>query len=309
MNINHLAIFYAVAEEGNLTRAAERMHISQPAVSKQLRELERSVGMALFHRLSKGVRLTEAGELLFGYSRQIFALQEEAQNALQELRVLERGSLRVGASTTVGTYLLPEICARFRQQYPRVEMQLEIDNTRAIQQHLLRGDIDLALTEGVDESSDFSCEAFYNDEIVPIAPPHHPLTCPRNLSLEELSRYPMILREGGSGTREVIEQAHRERGLEVQVLMTLGNPEAIKRAVAAGIGLAWMSRLAIENEVRDGRFKVLCGDELTLPRPLHRLRIAGRYEGRAAREFFRLLRQSVDEVAETEKEVRAEAQS
>jgi DNA-binding transcriptional LysR family regulator len=111
----------------------------------------------------------------------------------------------------------------------------------------------------------------------------------------------MILREEGSGTREVIERAHAERGLRVEVLMTLGNPEAIKRAVAAGIGLAWMSRLAIEHEVRDGRFKVLQGDELTIMRPLHRLRIPGRYEGRAVREFLRLLRQSVDEVAETEK--------
>ena len=294
MNINHLAVFHAVAEEGSLTRAAERLYISQPAVSKSLRELERSLGMALFHRLSTGVRLTEAGELLLGFSQQIFALDKEAENALHELRALERGRLHVGASTTIGTYLLPEICARFQQIYPRVELQLEIDNTRAIHEHLRKNEVDLALPEGVDESPESTREAFLMDEIVPIAPPLHPLTCPRQLTLEELCTHPMILREEGSGTREVIEATLRERGVEPIVLMSLGNTEAIKRAVAAGIGLAWVSRLTIENEVRSGTLKVLCGPDLIIQRPLHRLRVPGRYESRAAREFVRLLRQSVE---------------
>ncbi|MDF2441609.1 MAG: hypothetical protein JWN98_2593 [Abditibacteriota bacterium] len=294
MNINHLAVFHAVAEESSLTRAAEKLHISQPAVSKSLRELERSLGMALFHRLSTGVRLTEAGELLLGFSHQIFELDREAENALHELRALERGRLHVGASTTIGTYLLPEICARFQRIYPRVELQLEIDNTRAIHDHLRKSEIDLALTEGVDEANEFTRDVFLMDEIVPIAPPLHPLTCPRHLSLAEVCAHPMILREEGSGTREVVQAALQSRGLEPTILMSLGNTEAIKRAVAAGIGLAWVSRLTIENEVRSGTLKVLCGPELVLQRPLHRLRVPGRYESRAAREFVRLLRQSVE---------------
>jgi DNA-binding transcriptional LysR family regulator len=144
MNIHQLAVFHAVAEQGSLTRAAALLFISQPAVSKQLRELERSLGMALFHRLSTGVRLTEAGELLLGYSRQIFALEHEAESALRELHNLERGRLRIGASTTIGTYILPPACARFGRQYPKVELALDIDNSRAIVERLRAGRVDLA---------------------------------------------------------------------------------------------------------------------------------------------------------------------
>src|SRR5689334_3520995 len=121
MNINHLAIFHAVAEEGSVSRGASRLHISQPAVSKQLRGLERSLGVALFHRLSKGVQLTEAGALLAGYARNLFTLEREAENALAELRSLERGRLTIGASTTIGNYLLPTVCAAFREAHPGIE--------------------------------------------------------------------------------------------------------------------------------------------------------------------------------------------
>jgi DNA-binding transcriptional LysR family regulator len=147
MNINHLAIFHAVAEEGSLTRAAERLHVSQPAVSKQLRELEKSVGMALFHRLSKGVRLTEAGELLAGYARNLFAIEAEAEHALGELRGLERGRLTVGSSTTIGMYLLPQVLAHFHRQFPRIELHLEIANAEQIRQRLTDNTLDLALSE------------------------------------------------------------------------------------------------------------------------------------------------------------------
>jgi DNA-binding transcriptional LysR family regulator len=291
MNINHLAIFHAVAEEGNLTRAAERLHVSQPAVSKQLRELEKNLGMALFHRLSKGVRLTEGGELLAGYARDIFALEAEAEHALSELRGLERGRLTVGASTTIGTYLLPPVFARFQQSYPRIELNLEIANTEEIQRRLLDDSIDLALSEGHVHAPDLQAEVVAWDEIVAIAPPDHPLSNALKVTAQMLYEYSFVAREMGSGTRAVTEVALQEKGIVLQPAMSLGSSEAVKRAVVTGAGWALLSRLAIELELQTGALVIVPIEDLAIQRPLHRLRQRGKYESRAAREFVRMLRQ------------------
>lgn len=295
MNINHLAVFHAVAEEGSVTRAAERLCISQPAVSKQLRELEKTLSVALFHRLSKGVQLTDAGELLVGYSRQLFALEAEAERALRELRALERGRLRVGASTTVGVYLLPEICAQFSAQYPRIELQLEIANTQTIEQLWRANKVDVALVEGSLASNDAMAEVFLLDEMVAIASPQHSLLQETPITAARLCREPFVLREVGSGTRAVVEQVLTTQGLAAQSVMSLGSTEAIKRAVAAGTGVAIVSRLAIGLELSAGKLAVVPVVDLSITRPLHRLRLRGKYEGRAAREFVRLLRRSMAE--------------
>ena len=279
-----------------MTRAAERLHISQPAVSKQLRELERSLGMALFHRLSKGVRLTEAGELLAGYARRLFDLEAEAERALAELRGLERGRLRVGASTTIGIYLLPEVFAAFQQQYPGVELQLEIANTREIQRRMLDNELDLGLTEGVVEGEEFEVEIFLRDAIVAIVPPSHALLKSAPVTAETLCREPMVAREAGSGTRSVVERALADRGLTACPAMALGSTEAIKRAVAAGVGVALVSRLALGLELEVGKLSMLPVVDLEIYRPLHRLKLRGKYEGRAVREFLRLLRQSASRI-------------
>src|SRR5580700_2167879 len=139
MNLNHLAIFHAVAETRGISLGAERLHISQPAVSKQIQELERSLGTKLFDRIPRGVRLTESGELLAGHARRLFALEAEAETALGELRGLERGRLAVGASLTIGVYLLPDVLAKFHQRYPGIELAVDIANTDEVQTRLLDG--------------------------------------------------------------------------------------------------------------------------------------------------------------------------
>jgi DNA-binding transcriptional LysR family regulator len=156
------------------------LHISQPAVSKQLREFEKSLGVALFHRLSTGVRLTEAVNYCRNMRRASFVLEVEAEQALEELRVLERGRLIVGASSTIGTYLLPEVCAQFQQRYPKIELHLEINNTEDVQRRLLDNKIDLALTEGLVNYPEIEADAFYWDEVVAVAAPFHPC-CERAL--------------------------------------------------------------------------------------------------------------------------------
>lgn len=289
MNYNHLMIFLAVAEEGSVSRGAGRLCISQPAVSKQLAVLEASLRARLFDRLPKGVRLTDAGELLLGYARRLSALEREAEQAMGELQGLARGTLTVGASLTVGAYLMPELLAEYSRRHPHIALTLEIANTEVIQRMLLDGRLDLALTEGFADDPDLDAAVFAHDELAAIAPSGHPLLAEAPIPAARLLGEPLILREPGSGTRAVLERALAERGLSVRPLMSLGSTEAIKRAVAAGAGLAVVSRLALGLELETGRLALLPLSDLALRRPLHRLARRGAYESRAAKAFLKLL--------------------
>ncbi|MES2462682.1 MAG: LysR family transcriptional regulator, partial [Armatimonadota bacterium] len=164
MNLNHLNLFYAVAEEGSVSKGAERLHISQPAVSKQLAEFERALGTPLFDRLPKGVRLTEAGRLLHDAARRLFAVEAAAERELRELRGLERGRLAIGASTSIGAYLLPPALAAFHRAHPNVTIHMEVGNTETIQKGLEDGRIDLGFTEGFIHSDALSATVFHEDE-------------------------------------------------------------------------------------------------------------------------------------------------
>lgn len=289
LNRNHLALFHAVAEEGSFSRGAERLFVSQPAVSKQIAELEASLKTRLFDRLPKGVRLTEAGEVLAGYARRMATLEEETERALAELQGLERGRLVVGASLTIGAYVLPEVFGAFRRRYPGIELHLEIANTETIQRLLIEGALDIGLTEGFVEAPELEAQVFWEDELVAIAPPDHPLLREAPVTAARLCREPLVLREVGSGTRAVVERALAERGLAARAVMSLGSTEAIKGAVAAGVGLAVVSRLTLSLELETGRLAAVPLSDLTLRRPLHRLRGRGRHESQAARAFHALL--------------------
>ena len=289
MNYNHLMIFLAVAEEGSVSRGADRLCISQPAVSKQIAVLEASLRAKLFDRRPKGVRLTDAGELLLGYARRLSSLEREAEQAMSELQGLARGTLTVGASLTVGAYLMPELLADYSRRYPHIALTLEIANTEVIQGMLRDGRLDLALTEGFADDPDLDAAVFAHDELVAIAPPGHPLLVQAPIPAARLLEEPLILREPGSGTRAVLERALAERGLTVQPRMSLGSTEAVKRAVAAGAGLAVVSRLALSLELETGRLALLPLSDLTLRRPLHRLARRGAHESRAARAFREML--------------------
>jgi len=289
MNYNHLMIFLAVAEEGSVSRGAGRLFISQPAVSKQIAVLEASLKAKLFDRLPKGVRLTDAGHLLLGYARRLSALEREAEQAMAELQGLMRGTLTIGASLTVGAYLMSDLLADYSRCFPHIALTLEIANTGNVQRMLREGKLDLALTEGFADDPDLDAAVFAHDELVAIAPPGHPLLAEAPVTAARLLGEPLILREPGSGTRAVLERALAALGLSVTPLMSLGSTEAIKRAVAAGAGLAVVSRLALNLELETGRLAVLPLSDLSLRRPLHRLTRHGAYESRAAQAFREMI--------------------
>jgi len=268
MNLNHLAIFHAVAEEGNISRAAERLMISQPAVSKQLRLLERSLSATLFDREPRGVRLTEAGRLLATYAARIFALEAEAQRALGELSGLQRGRLAIGASTTIGVYLLPELFVQFRKRFPAIDVTLEVASSRTVQQRLVDRAIDIGFTEMPIDEDSLEAKCFMSDQLVAIVPPRHRLLRARRVTAEAFCREPFVVRATGSETRSFVERALLERGLSFQPVMSLGSTEAIKRAVAAGIGVAIVSGLSIGLELRAKTLRTLSIAGLNLSRPL-----------------------------------------
>ena len=289
MNLNHLAVFHAVAQTGSMTLGAQRLDISQPAVSKQVQELESALGVHLFDRIGRRVHLSQAGEILADYALRLFAVAREAEEAMADVRGAGRGRLVIGASTTIGTYLLPGVLADFRRRHPHIELLVRVENTEQIHRRLLGRELDLGLTEGVIEEEELDAEVFYQDELVMIAPPGHRLVGQRRVPLSAVREEAFVLREPGSGTREVEKRAFARLRLPVREIMALGSTEAIKRVVAEGVGLAIVSRLAVDAECAVGRLAVLPVAGLRIRRPLHMVRRKGRRDGPALQAFCAVL--------------------
>lgn len=291
LNLNQLRIFRAVSETNSITAAAQALKISQPAVSKQLAELEKSIGVALFDRRPRGVRLTAAGEVLSHHARRLFREEEAAEAAVRALLGLDAGRLAIGASTTIGNYIVPPLFGELRDAHPHVALQLEIGNTARIQHALSEGGLDLGLTEGFVTSEGLHVEVFARDEMVLIVSPEHALARGTSgLDDEQVARLPLIMRERGSGTREVVEDALARRGIQIEPVMTLGSTEAIKSAVMSGLGAAFVSRLTLQLELESGHLVALEVHGPSIRRELHVLSSEGKQPSPAAREFLRLLR-------------------
>lgn len=289
LNLHHLRVFARVAELGGFTRAAESLHLSQPAVSKAVRELERQAGVPLLERAGRATRLTAAGEALSARARELFSVEQSAEEELRALRGLDGGVLRVGASTTVATYLLFPYLARFRKANPRVALRVSSANTRDIARALLERRLDIALVEGPVRHQQIEVVPWREDELVVIVPPAHRLATRRGIQLRELSGEALIVREPGSGTRNVATRALATHDVAPQVTLQLGSTEAIKQAVAAGLGVAFVSRFAVDDQVRLGRIAAVRVREAALGRMLTELRLRGRAPGPGAVAFRKLL--------------------
>jgi DNA-binding transcriptional LysR family regulator len=291
MNRNHLALFHAVAKARSISRGAEAIRVSQPAVSKQIGELEEALGVRLLDRLPRGCELTEAGRILADYAHRWCSLEQDAERAIEEYRGLKRGRLTVGASLTIGGYLLPGVLAEFHRRYPDIELKIEVANTESIQRSLLGGIFEVGLTEGPIESVELDSTVFFQDKLVVIAPAGHALLKKKTaVTVREICREPFILREEGSGTRAVVEQAFRRKGQKITPLLSLASPEAIKHAVAAGMGIAVVSRLIIDQELQAGSLGIIPLKDLAITRPLHRQCVRGRSQSPALLKFLEVLR-------------------
>jgi DNA-binding transcriptional LysR family regulator len=257
MTAHQLKVFREVARERSFSRAAKALFISQPSVSYQVGELERELQVELFAQFGRQIHLTQAGQILYQYAQEIGGLLDDALLAMQDLRGLERGVLRVGASTTSGIYVLPEILGAFKKAHPKLEVRLEIGNWQRVQARLLENELDLVVAGEPERQPRLAVEPLMPNELVVVASPQHPLAGRRAIALERLAPEAFIIREVGSGTRSTVERLLAERGLTIPVAMELGSNGAIKQAVAAGLGLAILSQEAITLELQVGRLVVL----------------------------------------------------
>lgn len=270
LNFHQLYIFFAVASHRSFSRAAESLNITQPAVSIQVQELEKFLGAALFHRRTRGLRITEVGETVFTYAQQIFSLSGKLLETLEEIHNLQTGRLALGASTTPGEYLLPMAVGRFRQSYPGISVELSIANTRTITQRILNQELDLGMvgrhpTAGADELGIID---YMDDEIVLVAAPTHPLALEEKLTAAQVAETGLILREPGSATRNTAEEAFSELGLTPSAALSLGSNEALKQAAMAGGGIAVISRMGVTAETRAGMLVILPVEDWNCHRPL-----------------------------------------
>lgn len=293
VNLHLLRFFVAVVEHGGFTRAAEALHVSQPAVSRGVRELEGQIGAPLLERVGREIALTIAGQRLIGHARALFASERAMAEEIAALKGLERGVLRIAASTTIAAYCLPDILGAYHARYPAVELHLTSANTQTVVQMLGDRAIDIAMVEGPVSEPGLISERWLADELVLIAPPAHPLAnrlAP--LTGADVAEATFILREHGSGTREVSLEALSRVEARPQHVLEISSGEAIVRMVAAGMGLAMVSRYVAANHLALGLVVPIRLEGLDARRFFQRLEIEGRQLSPAALAFNKALDQA-----------------
>lgn len=255
-----LKVFHAVAVHLNFSKAAEELYISQPAVTKNIKELEGELDVKLFNRSSSKVTLTDAGKIVFDYAKQVLDLNKRMAFDLCTLKQKYSGQLKLGASTTIGQYVLPPVLAKFHVKYADIKLTLLNDNTEKIEQSLLNNEIDFGIVEGSSKNNQIKYIPFIKDEIVAIAHTSQPLSEKDEIDLSELKSLPLVLREAGSGSLEVILEklkTHHIRLNDLNILMHLGSTESIKTYLANSNSLGLISINAVSKEIANGGFKVI----------------------------------------------------
>jgi DNA-binding transcriptional LysR family regulator len=252
-SLRQLEVFLAVARDQSVSRAAATLAMSQSAVSGSLAELERQFDVRLFDRVGKRLRLSELGHRVRASAEALLAGALEFERALADRTIA--GALRVGATLTIGNYVAVPLMARFMREHPDVTMTLAIANTEEIARRAANFEIDVGLVEGELHHADLEVVPWRSDELVVFAAPHHPLAKKRTLSDDDLRRAHWIVREPGSGTRQTFERALHDLLPELRIALALEHTEALKAAVAAGLGIGCISRIALEDSFERGTFK------------------------------------------------------
>lgn len=297
MNLQNLRVFLKVAELEHITRASEELGLSQPAVTKTIQSLEHEVGLELVERQGRRIALTHAGRMLQNYTRQLFALEREMEEALAMLRDVEGGEVTLAANTTTGVYLLPPIVARFRTRYPHVTLHIAILNSHEIVEQTLNWHLDFGLVEGNPSTLPIGLkvDVFAHDSLVLVVAPDHHWSKQRLLKPGMLRDHELVMREQGSGIREVIEYAMQQHDVLIQPLFTLTDNEAIKQMVMSGVGAAIVSALTVRREVEKGDLVQIPIQGVELRPQLSLVQRTDKQLSRAAQAFSTFLKPMVEE--------------
>src|SRR5213594_617834 len=280
MTLRQFEVFLAVAGERSFSRAAKKIHSSQPTLSEHVSELERELGKKLFFRRGREVTLTEAGRVF----------EEYAARAISALDGLGHGSVLVGASTTPGLYVMPRVIAAFRARYPGVELTLQIANSQIIEECVKERELDLGVVGGHTVGRGEEClAAGLLDELVLVVPSGHRWAKKRDIAADQLAKEPMLMREPGSATRTVTERALQRAGVKFQAAMELDHTEAIKQGVMAGLGVSLVSIYAVQGEIATRRLCALRLRGVRIQRHFHVIHHEARRVTASARAFMELM--------------------
>ena len=293
MLLEHLRFFYAVAENGSFTRAAQQLLLTQPAVSSQIRNLEERLGQKLIERQGKRVRLTEAGEILYTQSRKIFQQLREAESVLNDLKSLETGRLCLGTVDVISIYVLPMIFHEFHQLFPKVEISIEVDNSFTICSGVADGELDLGFVTLPVENRSLISVPIYNDVMRVIANIHHPLAGRDLVTLKDLTETNLIIYKQGSVTRRILEQVFESHGLELSPAMEIDRPEAMKKLVEVGLGVSIIPEMIIKQDLEEGALVALEMGDIRFERHLGLVCRRGQFFSPSTGAFLEILRKTL----------------
>jgi DNA-binding transcriptional LysR family regulator len=254
MDVRQLEMFRAVAEEGAFTRAADRLHVSQSAISRQIQLLEEELGTMLLHRTGRGVSLTAHGELLLATANRINREIQGVVSQISDTLALQRGLLSLGGGMTVSLYILPKLLKKFRSLYKNIDLRITTGEADFLLRLLRTGQVDLALLTLPIVAADLEVRPVLKEEMVVVTARNHALARTRTIESKSLRRYPFVLFESGSNTRKVLDEFFREEQIAAKVVMETENVEIIKAMVASGLGVTLLPYSAIAGELRTGRF-------------------------------------------------------
>jgi DNA-binding transcriptional LysR family regulator len=288
MNLHLLRMFATVVENQSFSRAAEALEVSQPAVSKAVRELESQLDVVLLDRGGRQFQLSEPGKVLYAYAKDIFALEHAAVDAVQAFYAMDRGTLVIGASTTIAAYWLPPLVATFVREHSGITVRVQSGNTQAVAQWLLDTEVDVALVEGPVEDERLEQRAWRQERMVIVAP-RDSQQGSKPLDAAKLNHRTWILREHGSGSREVVERELSRLGITMGRVQEVGSNEAIVQSVVAGLGLGMVPRICAEDQLALGKITELRLSSGDLTRELYRLRLPRRPISQAALAFEALI--------------------
>jgi DNA-binding transcriptional LysR family regulator len=283
--LHQLKVFEATARHGSFTRAAEELFITQPTVSSQIKQLGKTVGLPLFEQIGKRLYLTEAGRELLTTCQDIFARLDNFEMKVADLKGTKQGKLRLGVITTA-KYFIPRILGSFSQKYPGVDVSLNVTNHQQIQKRMMNNDDDLYVVSNPPEDLDLQCQAFLDNPLVVIAPKAHPLAGKRHIPIKKLDGQPFIMREEGSGTRQAVQKLFAQHNIIVQVRLELGSNEAIKQAIAGGLGISVLSQHTLISEGSSGELTILDVEHFPIKRRWYVAHLAGKQLSIIAQTFL-----------------------
>jgi DNA-binding transcriptional LysR family regulator len=299
MTLHQLQVFAALAKIGSFTKVAESLHVRQPSVSLLIKALEREYQVKLFEKLGNKVRLSLAGEKLLQRSEEILAKVESVKEEIDEIKGLKKGRLRIGGSALAAASFLPVVIEKFKKGHQGIEVILKIQRTENLEKELLEGELDIAIAGWPPRSPLLLAEPYLEEEIVAIAPPRHPLTKKRFVSLKTLAQEPLIAPERGIRTRELLEQRFAQKAIPfvplIEINAQTGARDTIRSAVAGGLGIGFVAKCHATGDIKAGRVKVLKVPELNLKRTMYIVIHKNRQASPLAQDFRGFLRRSKEQ--------------